>query len=104
MILKIDLRNVSWLERQPNGFKPLKVGAYIFTESVGLGSLSLHLQVYSVSVSAFLGGSKPSRFGNVRGEVAVSFSCDPDVAWKSVNPSLIDYSYTNESLLVLILD
>lgn len=95
---------MSWLERQPNGFKPLKVGAYIFTESVGLGSLSLHLQVYSVSVSAFLGGSKPSRFGNVRGEVAVSFSCDPDVAWKSVNPSLIDYSYTNESLLVLILD
>jgi hypothetical protein len=40
--------------------------------------------VYSVSVSAFVGGSKPSRFGNVRGDVAVSFSCDPDIAWKLV--------------------
>lgn len=40
--------------------------------------------MYSVSVSAFLGGSKPSRFGNVRGDVAVSFSCDPDIAWKLV--------------------
>lgn len=47
-----------------------------------------HGHVYSVSVSAFLGGSKPSRFGNVRGEVAVSFSCDPDVAWKSVDIAL----------------
>lgn len=40
--------------------------------------------MYTVAVSAFLGGSKPSRFGNVRGDVAVSFSCDPDVAWKLV--------------------
>lgn len=39
-----------------------------------------------MAVSAFLGGSKPSRFGNVRGDVAVSFSCDPDVAWKLVCP------------------
>jgi len=47
-----------------------------------------HGQVYTVAVSAFLGGSKPSRFGNVRGDVAVSFSCDPDVAWKLVDFSL----------------
>jgi len=47
-----------------------------------------HGQVYSVSVSAFLGGSKPSRFGNVRGDVAVSFSCDPDIAWKLVDLAL----------------
>ena len=39
-----------------------------------------------MAVSAFLGGSKPSRFGNVRGDVAISFSCDPDLAWKLVCP------------------
>lgn len=50
----------------------------------GLQLLALCLQVYSVAVSVFLGGSKPSRVENVRGDVAVGFSCDPDSAWKLV--------------------
>ncbi|KAJ7536029.1 hypothetical protein O6H91_12G054400 [Diphasiastrum complanatum] len=47
-----------------------------------------HGQVYSVSVSAFLGGSRPSRTGNVRGDVAISFSCDPQSSWKLVDLAL----------------
>lgn len=55
-------------------------------------------------VFVFLGGSKLLRFGNVCGEVVVSFFCDFDVVWKLVNFFLIDYLYINEFLLVLILD
>ncbi|KAL4194482.1 hypothetical protein AMTRI_Chr05g68900 [Amborella trichopoda] len=47
-----------------------------------------HGQIYSVSVSVFLGGNKPSRTGNVRGDIAVNFSCDPDSSWKLVDISL----------------
>lgn len=37
-------------------------------------------QIYSVGVSVFLGGNKPSRVGNVRGDISVNFSCDPDIS------------------------
>lgn len=37
-------------------------------------------QIYSAGVSVFLGGNKPSRVGNARGDISVNFSCDPDVA------------------------
>eukprot|EP01018_Ginkgo_biloba_P031588 Gb_11763 [translate_table: standard] len=47
-----------------------------------------HGQIYSVSVSVFLGGNKPSRIGNVRGDIAVNFSCDPDSSWRLVDLSL----------------
>lgn len=43
-------------------------------------------QIYSVGVSVFLGGNKPSRTGDVRGDVSVNFSCDPDIASKLVSP------------------
>jgi hypothetical protein len=41
-------------------------------------------QVYSVNVSVFLGGNKPSRSGDVRGDISVHFSCDPDMSSKLV--------------------
>lgn len=47
-----------------------------------------HGQVYSAAVTAFLGGNKPSRVGNVRGDIAISFSCDPESSWKLVDFSL----------------
>lgn len=37
-------------------------------------------QIYSAGVSVFLGGNKPSRVGNARGDIRVNFSCDPGVA------------------------
>ncbi|KAL2635876.1 hypothetical protein R1flu_007355 [Riccia fluitans] len=55
-----------------------------------------HGQVYSVSVSAFLGGSRPSRTGNVRGDVAINFSCDPDSAWKLVDLALEEVTRLQE--------
>ncbi|OVA08489.1 Peptidase M16 [Macleaya cordata] len=44
-----------------------------------------HGQIYSVGVSVFLGGNKPSRTGDVRGDISVNFSCDPDIS-----PKLVD--------------
>ncbi|XP_057813480.1 zinc protease PQQL-like isoform X2 [Cryptomeria japonica] len=55
-----------------------------------------HGQVYSVSVSSFLGGNKPSRMGNVRGDIAVNFSCDPDSSVKLVDISLDVISHLQE--------
>lgn len=37
-----------------------------------------------MSVSAFLGGNRPSRTGDVRGDISVNFSCDPDISTKLV--------------------
>ena len=37
-------------------------------------------QIYSAGILVFLGGNKPSRVGNARGDISVNFSCDPDVA------------------------
>ncbi|XP_057765310.1 zinc protease PQQL-like isoform X1 [Salvia miltiorrhiza] len=39
-----------------------------------------HGQIYSAGVSVFLGGNKPSRDGNIRGDISVNFSCDPDIS------------------------
>jgi hypothetical protein len=63
------------------------VGMYANYLQLSVEGLKLPFQVYSVAVSAFLGGSKPSRSGNVRGDVAINFSCDPDSAWKLVSIS-----------------
>lgn len=42
------------------------------------------MQIYSVNVAVFLGGNKPSRTGDVRGDISVNFSCDPDISSKLV--------------------
>ncbi|CAI9259574.1 unnamed protein product [Lactuca saligna] len=47
-----------------------------------------HGQIYSAGVSVFLGGNKPSRVGNARGDISVNFSCDPDVALALVDLAL----------------
>eukprot|EP00249_Psilotum_nudum_P022861 c28663_g1_i1 orf=451-3468(-) len=54
-------------------------------------------QVYSTAVSVFLGGSKPSRTGNVRGDVAISFTCDPESSWKLVDIALDEVMYLQEN-------
>jgi hypothetical protein len=41
-------------------------------------------QIYSAVVSVFLGGNKPSRTGNVRGDISINFSCDPAISSKLV--------------------
>lgn len=41
-----------------------------------------HGQIYSVGVSVFLGGNKPSRTGIVRGDISINFSCDPEISSK----------------------
>jgi hypothetical protein len=51
----------------------------VFSEYIILVS-----QVYSVNVGVFLGGNKPSRSGDVRGDISVNFSCDPDMPSKLV--------------------
>lgn len=55
-----------------------------------------HGQIYSVNVSVFLGGNKPSRTGNVRGDITVNFSCDPDSSWRLVGLSLDEMLYLQE--------
>jgi hypothetical protein len=47
-------------------------------------------QIYSVVVSVFLGGNKPSRTGNVRGDISINFSCDPAISSK-----LVGFYYRN---------
>ncbi|MCL7048539.1 hypothetical protein MKW94_026371 [Papaver nudicaule] len=55
-----------------------------------------HGQIYSVGVSVFLGGSKPSRTGDVRGDISVNFSCDPDISLKLVDLVLDEISRLQE--------
>ncbi|KAG0485075.1 hypothetical protein HPP92_009154 [Vanilla planifolia] len=55
-----------------------------------------HGQIYSVSVSVFLGGNKPSRTGDVRGDISVNFSCNPDISSKLVDLALEEISYLQE--------
>ncbi|KAF7819724.1 zinc protease PQQL-like isoform X1 [Senna tora] len=45
-------------------------------------------QIYSVGVSIFLGGNKPSRTGDVRGDISINFSCDPEISSKLVDLAL----------------
>nr|XP_029119433.1 zinc protease PQQL-like isoform X4 [Elaeis guineensis] len=52
-----------------------------------------HGQIYSVNVSVFLGGNKPSRTGDVRGDISVNFSCDPDISSKLVDLALEELMY-----------
>ncbi|KAL3535658.1 hypothetical protein ACH5RR_004119 [Cinchona calisaya] len=47
-----------------------------------------HGQIYSVGVSVFLGGNKPSRIGNVRGDISINFSCDPEISSTLVDLAL----------------
>ncbi|KAL6958555.1 hypothetical protein U1Q18_048857 [Sarracenia purpurea var. burkii] len=47
-----------------------------------------HGQIYSAGVSVFLGGNKPSRIGNVRGDISVNFSCDPNISTTLVELAL----------------
>ncbi|XP_068652946.1 zinc protease PQQL-like [Aristolochia californica] len=55
-----------------------------------------HGQIYSAGVSVFLGGNKPSRSGDVRGDISVIFSCDPDISWKLVDLALDEISCLQE--------
>ncbi|KAM3383216.1 zinc protease PQQL-like isoform X1 [Capsicum galapagoense] len=45
-------------------------------------------QIYSAGVSVFLGGNKPSRVGNIRGDISINFSCDPDISSTLVDLAL----------------
>ncbi|OMO91643.1 hypothetical protein COLO4_18249 [Corchorus olitorius] len=47
-----------------------------------------HGQIYSAGVSVFLGGNKPSRTGDVRGDISINFSCDPEISSKLVDLAL----------------
>ncbi|XP_010536848.1 PREDICTED: zinc protease PQQL-like isoform X2 [Tarenaya hassleriana] len=47
-----------------------------------------HGQIYSADVSVFLGGNKPSRTADVRGDISVNFSCDPEISSKLVDLAL----------------
>ncbi|XP_050367567.1 uncharacterized protein LOC126785928 [Argentina anserina] len=46
------------------------------------------LQIYTVGVSVFLGGNKPSGTANVRGDIRINFSCDPEISSKLVDLTL----------------
>ncbi|RVW38235.1 Zinc protease PQQL-like [Vitis vinifera] len=45
-------------------------------------------QIYSAGVSVFLGGNKPSRTGDIRGDISINFSCDPDISSTLVDIAL----------------
>ncbi|KAL5573042.1 hypothetical protein UlMin_022639 [Ulmus minor] len=47
-----------------------------------------HGQIYSAGVSVFLGGNKPSRTSDVRGDISINFSCDPEISSKLVDLTL----------------
>ncbi|CAN1159942.1 Zinc protease PQQL-like [Linum perenne] len=47
-----------------------------------------HGQIYSAGVSVFLGGNRPSRSGDIRGDISVNFSCDPGSSSKLVDLAL----------------
>ncbi|GLT79042.1 hypothetical protein SLA2020_505520 [Shorea laevis] len=47
-----------------------------------------HGQIYSAGVSVFLGGNKPSRTSDVRGDISINFSCDPEISSKLVDLAL----------------
>ncbi|KAK6147780.1 hypothetical protein DH2020_018692 [Rehmannia glutinosa] len=55
-----------------------------------------HGQIYSAGVSVFLGGNKPSRVGNIRGDISVNFSCDPEISATLVNLALDEILHLQE--------
>ncbi|KAL8039469.1 hypothetical protein ABFS82_10G042000 [Erythranthe guttata] len=55
-----------------------------------------HGQIYSAGVSVFLGGNKPSKVGNIRGDISVNFSCDPEISSTLVNLALDEILHLQE--------
>ncbi|KAI7988214.1 Zinc protease PQQL-like [Camellia lanceoleosa] len=55
-----------------------------------------HGQIYSAGISVFLGGNKPSRVDNVRGDISVNFSCDPDIS------TTLEEGPTDEDVLTIL--
>ncbi|KAJ4846270.1 hypothetical protein Tsubulata_008787 [Turnera subulata] len=55
-----------------------------------------HGQIYSAAVSVFLGGNRPSRTGDVRGDISINFSCDPGFSSKLVDIALDEISLLQE--------
>ncbi|XP_044463821.1 zinc protease PQQL-like isoform X1 [Mangifera indica] len=55
-----------------------------------------HGQIYSAGVSVFLGGNKHSRTGDVRGDISINFSCDPEVSPKLVDLALDEILHVQE--------
>ncbi|OIT04261.1 PREDICTED: zinc protease PQQL-like [Nicotiana attenuata] len=53
-------------------------------------------QIYSAGVSVFLGGNKPSRLGNIRGDISINFSCDPDISSTLVDLALDEILHLQE--------
>ncbi|GAB4852720.1 hypothetical protein Ancab_016931 [Ancistrocladus abbreviatus] len=53
-------------------------------------------QIYSAGVSVFLGGNKPSRTGDVRGDISINFSCDPYISSTLVDLALDEISRLQE--------
>ncbi|XP_038711983.1 zinc protease PQQL-like isoform X2 [Tripterygium wilfordii] len=47
-----------------------------------------HGQIYSANVSVYLEGNKPSRTGDIRGDISINFSCDPDISSSLVDIAL----------------
>ncbi|XP_019051662.1 PREDICTED: zinc protease PQQL-like isoform X2 [Nelumbo nucifera] len=47
-----------------------------------------HGQIYSAGVTVFLGGNKPSKTEDVRGDISINFSCDPDISRMLVDLAL----------------
>lgn len=47
-----------------------------------------HGQIYSTGVTVFLGSNRPSRTGDVRGDISINFSCDPEISLKLVDLTL----------------
>lgn len=56
-------------------------------------------QIYSAGVSVFLGGNKPSRNGNIRGDISVNFSCDPEIS--STLVSFFFFTHLSNQVCVL---
>ncbi|THG13743.1 hypothetical protein TEA_019677 [Camellia sinensis var. sinensis] len=54
----------------------------------GWFELQSGMGIYSAGVSVFLGGNKPSIVDNVRGDISVNFSCDPDISTTVVDLAL----------------
>ncbi|CAL5358910.1 unnamed protein product [Camellia sinensis] len=64
--------------------------------------------IYSAGVSVFLGGNKPSIVDNVRGDISVNFSCDPDISTTVVDLALeeilclLEEGPTDEDVLTIL--
>lgn len=110
VFLLIDRRNsLYWLFRktsrdQDNPISQVHAWAGIFCHSCDYQPLVdltfLFEQIYSAEVSVFLGGNKPSRTADLRGDISVNFSCDPEISSKLVR-SLFSHNPTTLYLSVI---